>query len=141
MAARLSSRNTKHVARRRQGRKDRASNRAARIPIPERLYEAIEAQRGNLAKADSLLGCLAVSLEYGPDPMTGPYHSDVAELARDLVRKVFNGLDSLTLQSLLERNEVEDETSQPASPRTRPDGPSASLGKHFPQAQTERANN
>jgi hypothetical protein len=102
--------------RRRQSRKDRASNRPSPIPIPERLSEAIEAERGNLAKANSLLGCLAISLEYGPDPVTGPYHSDVAELARDLVRKALNGLDSVSLQSLLERNEFEDETDASDKP-------------------------
>src|SRR5271169_6190079 len=88
---------------------DRSSTSAGHVygvPIPEGLHEAIEAERGNLAKAESLLGCLVISMEYGTDSATGPYYPDVAQIACDLVRQSINGLDSLTLQQHLLRNRV-----------------------------------
>jgi hypothetical protein len=79
------------------------------VPVPEGLHEAIEAERGNLCKAESLLGCLAISMEYeGDDTVNRPYYPDVAELARELVRKSINGLDSLVLQQHLLRNKVKE---------------------------------
>lgn len=79
------------------------------VPVPEGLHEAIEAERGNLAKADSVLGCLAASMECETDPVTGPYYPDVAEVARDLVRQSINRLDSLVLEKLLQRNKVREQ--------------------------------
>jgi hypothetical protein len=78
------------------------------VRVPNGLHEAIEAERGNLAKAESVLGCLAISMEADADITTGPYYPDVAEVARDLVRKSINGLDSLTLQQCLLRNKVKE---------------------------------
>lgn len=80
------------------------------VPVPEALHEAIESERSNLAKAESLLGCLMISLESGTDNVTGPYYPDVAEIARNLVRQSINGLDSLTLQQRLLRNTVKEDT-------------------------------
>ena len=79
-------------------------------PTPAGLHEAIEAERGNLAKAESLLGCLMNSMEYDMDSATAPYYPDVAQLARDLVRQSINGLDSLTLERHLSRNKVKEDT-------------------------------
>ncbi len=80
------------------------------VPVPEALHEAIETERGNLAKAESLLGCLMISMESETDGATGPYYPDVAEIARDLVRQSINGLDSLVLQRRLLRNKVKEAT-------------------------------
>ncbi len=81
------------------------------VPVPDGLHEAIEAERGNLTKAESLLGCMAISMEYGTDDSeTGPYYPDVAQMARDLVRQSINGLDSLVLQRHLLRNRIKEET-------------------------------
>ncbi|MDP8984460.1 MAG: hypothetical protein M3N97_05360 [Pseudomonadota bacterium] len=79
------------------------------VPVPDGLHEAIEAERGNLAKADSVLGCLAASMECETDPVTGPYYPDVAEVARELVRQSINRLDSLVLEKLLQRNKVREQ--------------------------------
>lgn len=86
---------------------------SSKIPrIPEVMQEIIEAERGNLAKADSLLACLILAMEYGgeaPHREAGslaPYYPDVARIARDLVRGVIHRLDSLYLQQRLERDKI-----------------------------------
>jgi hypothetical protein len=91
-------------------RKSGSAEHVYGIPVPEGLHEAIEIERGNLSKAESLLGCLAISMEYQTDPVTGPYYPDVAEIARDLVRRSINGLDSLTLKQYLLRDKIKEET-------------------------------
>jgi len=78
------------------------------VPVPEGLHEAIETERDNLSTAESVLGCLAISMEYEADSVNGPYYPDVAQLARELVRKSINGLDSLTLQQRLLRNKIKE---------------------------------
>jgi hypothetical protein len=72
------------------------------------LHEAIEIERDNLSKADSVLGCLVASMEHETDSATKPYYPDVAQLARDLLRQSINGLDSLVLQRRLLRNKVKE---------------------------------
>jgi hypothetical protein len=86
-----------------------ATSRAYGVDVPAALHEAIETERGNLARADSLLGCLVIAMECEPDSVTAPYYPDVAQMARDLVRQSMNGLDSLTLEKLLSRNKVKEE--------------------------------
>jgi hypothetical protein len=77
--------------------------------IPERLQEAIEIERDNLSKAESILGCLVIAMEYGGQGAAGPYYPDVAQMAGELVRKSINGLDSLNLQQRLLRDKVEEQ--------------------------------
>jgi hypothetical protein len=79
------------------------------LPIPQELHEAIEVQRGNLAKAESVLGCLVTSMEYETDSVNRPYYPDVAQLARELVKEAINGLDSLMLQRHLLRDKVREQ--------------------------------
>ena len=83
------------------------------VPLPEGLHDAIEIERGNLSQAESLLGCLAISMEYEyeTDSVEAPYYPDVARLARDLVRQSINGLDSLSLQKYLLRDKVKEESA------------------------------
>jgi hypothetical protein len=78
------------------------------VAVPEGLHEAIEDERDNLSKAESVLGCLAISMEYESDAVSGPYYPDVAQLARELVRQAINGLDPLVLQQRLLRNKVKE---------------------------------
>jgi hypothetical protein len=78
------------------------------VPVPEGLHEAIETERDNLSKAESVLGCLAIAMEYEADSVNGPYYPDVAQLARELVRQSINGLDSLVLQERLLRNKIKE---------------------------------
>jgi hypothetical protein len=98
---------------RRAASRERDSARSAEpygVAVPAGLHDAIEAERGNLAKAESVLGCMAISMEAETDLTTGPYYPDVAEVARDLIRKSINGLDSLTLQQHLLRNKIKEDT-------------------------------
>ena len=92
--------------RRGRDRKARSVDSVYGMPVPEGLHEAIETERGNLSKAESLLGCLAIAMEYESDTVKGPYYPDVAELARELVRQSINGLDSIVLEQRLTRNKV-----------------------------------
>jgi hypothetical protein len=78
------------------------------VPVPEGLHEAIEAERDNLCKVESLLGCMVVSLEYKDDPLDGPYFPAVAQLARELVAQSIDGLDPGVLRERLLRNKIED---------------------------------
>jgi hypothetical protein len=83
------------------------------VPVPPGLHDAIETERGNLSKAESLLGCLAIAMEYETDSVKGPYYPDVAQLARELVRQSINGLDSLVLEQRLMRNRIKEEHMLP----------------------------
>ena len=86
-----------------------ARPRHERVALPASLHEAIEIERDNLAKAESLLGCLAISMECESESATGPYYPDVAQIAREMVRRSINGLDSLALERALLRNKVKEE--------------------------------
>ena len=79
------------------------------VATPEGLAEAIEAERANLAKAEAILGCLVIALEYADAEASAPCYPDVVRLARDVVRQSINGLDPLALQNRLTRNRVKDE--------------------------------
>jgi hypothetical protein len=92
------------AAQRRAKKRSLQSEYALRVPAG--LHEAIEIQRGHLAKAESVLGCLVTSMEYETESANKPYYPDVAELARELVRQSINGLDSLVLQKHLLRNKI-----------------------------------
>jgi hypothetical protein len=101
--------------RRGRNRKARSVDPVYGVPVPEGLHEAIETERGNLSKAASLLGCLAIAMEYETDTVEGPYYPDVAQLARELVRQSINGLDSVVLEQRLTRHKVkEDHAVAPA---------------------------
>ena len=58
---------------------------------------AIETERANLSRTESLLGCLTIAMEYGETGHEGPYYADVASMARELVRKSINALDPINL--------------------------------------------
>jgi hypothetical protein len=90
------------------GRKTRPSEHAYGVPVPEGLHEAIEIERDNLSKAEALLACMVASMEYHTASLTGPYYPAVAQMARELVDRSINGLDSLVLQQRLRRNKIEE---------------------------------
>jgi hypothetical protein len=75
------------------------------------LRDAIETERGSLTKAESLLDCLAISMEY--DSCSGrsdaPHYPDVAHVACDLIRRTIDGLDAVTLERLARRGKVKEE--------------------------------
>ena len=72
-------------ARNQDGTKTRPVEHVYGAPVPEGLHEAIETERGNLSKAESVLGCLVISMEYDADSAYKPYYPDVAQLARELL--------------------------------------------------------
>jgi hypothetical protein len=104
----MATRRSAPKARRGRDHKTHTENSVYGVPVPEALHEAIENERSNLSRAESVLGCLAISMESEPDPVNGPYYPDVAQLARELVRQSINGLDSLALQKRLLRNKVKE---------------------------------
>ncbi len=76
----------------------------------DRLLEAIETERDNLSRADSLLECLEIAMEYGETTHKGPYYPDVAQIARKMLRKSINALDPINLPSP-SRDKVREEFS------------------------------
>jgi hypothetical protein len=110
MARRRSASGVRRAAR---DRKARPADPVYGVPVPEGLHEAIETERDNLSKAESLLGCLAIAMEYESDTAKGPYYPDVAQLARELVRQSINGLDSVVLEQRLARNKVKEDHAGP----------------------------
>jgi hypothetical protein len=61
------------------------------------VLKAIETERDNLSRAESLLGCLQIAMEYGEMNHKDPYYPDVAEIARRMVRKSISALDPIHL--------------------------------------------
>jgi hypothetical protein len=78
--------------------------------IPDALSQTIEAERENLLKAETVLACLVISMQYESDLTPKPYYPDVAQIARQLIRQAINGLDSLNLDRCLSRNRIEEAT-------------------------------
>src|ERR1700760_3215532 len=75
---------------------DRNNSLSASSPgvrLHPRLLEVIETERDNLSKAESLLACMVVSMEYQNEPLEGPYYPAVAQLARELIGRSIDGLD------------------------------------------------
>ena len=110
----MATRRTTSRTRRGRDHKARVESHVYGVPVPEGLHEAIEIERGNLSKAESVLGCLVIAMEYEADSVDGPYYPDVAQLAREMVRQSINGLDSLTLQRRLMRNKVKESLGLPS---------------------------
>ena len=58
--------------------------------------EAIEAERRNLAKAEAVLGCLAIAMDMYPELSNrNPYYLDVVDVVRDMVRGSVDRLDGV----------------------------------------------
>jgi hypothetical protein len=72
------------------------------------LLETVEQERANLSRAESLLECLRIAMEYESQTATGPYYPDVAQIAHELVHKSVNALDPIYLPSLT-RDKVREE--------------------------------
>jgi hypothetical protein len=61
------------------------------------MLATVEAERDNLSRAESLLRCLKIAMEYGTDSDLLPYYPDVAQLAGEMVRKSIDALDPINL--------------------------------------------
>jgi len=59
--------------------------------------KAIEIERDNLSRAESLLRCLKIAMESEGISSKGPYFPDVAEIAQQMVRKSIRALDPINL--------------------------------------------
>jgi hypothetical protein len=70
--------------------------RGVRIRVGGRLRKMIQAELGNLGRLESVLRCLAHSMEYqsSEDPAP-PYYPDIAEVACDLLKRSLVDLDVL----------------------------------------------
>jgi hypothetical protein len=81
----------------------RTARKAAKLPIESAdrdlrvVLAAVEVERDNLSRAESLLRCLKIAMEYGGDSDVSPYYPDVAQIASDMMRKSINALDPLYL--------------------------------------------
>ncbi len=97
------------------------------VPVPEALHEAIENERDNLSKAESLLACMVVAMEYQNDPVAGPYFPAVAQIARELVGRSIDSLDPFVLRQRLLRNKIEEALCISFVDRTTHDAPFGAL--------------
>ena len=72
------------------------AGRGVRIRVGGRLRDMIQAELGNLGRLESVLRCLAHSMEYqsSEDPES-PYYPDIAEVACDLLKRSLVDLDVL----------------------------------------------
>jgi hypothetical protein len=67
-----------------------------RIRVQGRLRDMIQAELGNLGRLESVLRCLAHSMEYqSSDDPESPYYPDIAEVACDLLKRSLVDLDVL----------------------------------------------
>jgi hypothetical protein len=69
--------------------------------VPGRLRPFLGSERDSLVKAQSLLECIAHSMEHAEHPVLGPYYPDVARLASDMIRQRIRNLDELLLDGRL----------------------------------------
>lgn len=70
------------------------AERGARIRVRGRLRNMIQAELGNLGRLESVLRCLAHSMEYRSLDLE-PYYPDIAEVACDLLKRSLADLDVL----------------------------------------------
>jgi hypothetical protein len=94
------------------GRKALSATNVYGVPVPEKLHEAIETERDNLSKVESILACMVIAMEYDAEPLTGPYFPTVAQTAREILARSINSLDSVILKQKL-LNKIEDEFYRP----------------------------
>jgi hypothetical protein len=84
-----------------RGKTPPPSDRGTTVRIRGRLREFLDAEHGFLLKVDSLLLCIAKSMDDSTHPVTGPYYPDVIELVSELVRRRADSFDDLLLDGRL----------------------------------------
>jgi hypothetical protein len=97
------------------GRQDRLApkNRSPEAGfLPAEVVAAIERERDNLSKAESVLACMAVSLKFDTDPLRGPYYPAVAQVVRELVGRSIDRLEPMVMARRLRDKVEEDESLQ-----------------------------
>jgi hypothetical protein len=81
--------------------KSQVSDRRTTMCIRGRVREFLDLEHGFLLKVESLLLCIAKSMDDSAHPVTGPYYPDVVELACELVRRRARSFDELLLDGRL----------------------------------------
>jgi hypothetical protein len=71
------------------------AGRGARIRVRGRLQDMILVELGNLGRVESVLRCLALSMEYETLGIESPYYPDVVDVAGDLVKRSLADLNVL----------------------------------------------
>ena len=71
------------------------TDRGARVRVRGRLQEMIEAELDNLCRAESVLRCLVLSMDYDPSHPESPYYPAVVEVVGDLINRSVVDLDAL----------------------------------------------
>jgi hypothetical protein len=97
------------------GRQDRLApkNRSPEAGfLPAEVVAAIELERDNLSKAESVLACMAVSLKFDTDPLRGPYYPAVAQVVRELLGRSIDRLEPMVMARRLRDKVEEDESLQ-----------------------------
>jgi hypothetical protein len=72
-------------------------SRQSRCDELKLVLAAVETERDNLSRAESILGCLKIAMEYGSETDKLPYYPDVAQIAGEMVRKSVQALDPINL--------------------------------------------
>lgn len=86
---------------RRDREKSEAPQPGTPIRIRGRLRQFLESEQGLLLKVESLLLCIAKSMDDCAHPSAGPYYPDVVTLAAELVKRRAVNIDELLLDSRL----------------------------------------
>jgi hypothetical protein len=71
------------------------AERGTRIRVRGRLQDMILVELGNLGRVESVLRCLALSMEYETMGIESPYYPDVVDVAGDLVKRSLADLNVL----------------------------------------------
>jgi hypothetical protein len=81
-----------------------ASERADALATAEALKRIIEEERVRLMSAESILECAMLAMdETDHEQANGPYYQNVIGVARDLILKSIDQLDSVRLAPMLEK--------------------------------------
>jgi hypothetical protein len=91
----MDNRHSKSKARRRRN----ASTLNRRSALPKAVRENIEAQRRNLFRANSVLGCAAIAIDADGGLSPDVDYVDAMQAARVLISDVIGALDSVKLLS------------------------------------------
>jgi hypothetical protein len=96
----VGARRLRHPTQQHQGMSE-ALGRAPALRFRGRLRRFLESEQGFLLKAESLLLCIAKSMDDGAHPITGPYYPDVVTLAAELIKRRAVNIDQLLLDGWL----------------------------------------
>lgn len=100
------------------------SNSSVDIKLDAPLMLAIEEERARLMQVESLLDCLLAAMDKDGDDTGDPYYPSVIELARELVNRTIEQLDSVKLKPLIQQG------MEGAAPAAAEEKLNAGFGEH-----------